>query len=145
MTQKTLKYWFESSPDSMIRINCWFRWPFCAFSQFRRHFCGISLNFLDLFGISWLNWPSRNWLRINSWLKWIPQALIQIGSWLKVLPHFFISRYDSSDLILSRLMLRLWIIPMSDSWSFWVAYTTVTFDLTFHFARPGNGCVICPG
>ena len=53
-----LEYWFESSRDSTIRINCWFRWPFWAFTQFgwtSPNFVdlfGLPLNFVDLFGHS---------------------------------------------------------------------------------------------
>ena len=47
-----LEYWFESSHDSKLRINCWFRWPFWAFTKFRWPFSGfhlISLSFFRVF------------------------------------------------------------------------------------------------
>ena len=90
--------------SALIRINSWLKQYHEDLSQFN----------------SWLNRLSRNWLRIISWLKCIPQALIQIDSWLKVLPFFFDSdqlmthdRTGEKHLILSRLMIRLWVISMS--------------------------------
>ena len=40
MTEKNQEYWFESSHDCTIRINCWFHWPFLGFH-----------NFVDLFWV----------------------------------------------------------------------------------------------
>ena len=147
---KNLEYWFEWSHDTMIRINCRFRWPFLCFHSILLASFGLSLNFVDLFGAftkfrcsllgiqlgalirisswlkqyhenlsrfnSWLQRLSRNCLRINSWLKWIPHVMIQINSWLKIFPIFrFKSTHGSSEkhLILSRFMIRPWVIPMS--------------------------------
>ena len=118
-----------------------FCWPFLVFHYISLTFFELSLNFVDLFSAfdssvlirisswlkqyledlsrfnSWLTRLSRNWLRINSWLKWIPQILIQIVSWLKkCVPIFRLKpTHGSSEnyLILSRLMIRLWVIPIS--------------------------------
>ena len=64
---------------------------------------------------------SRNWLRINSRLKWIPRSWhFRSTHDSKRFPIFlFKSIHDSSKrhLILIRLMIRLWVIPMS-GWRF---------------------------
>ena len=49
MTKKNLEHWFELSLDSMIRINCRFRWPFLGLSLNFADFFGLSLNFVYLF------------------------------------------------------------------------------------------------
>ena len=55
---KNLEYWFESSHDSIIRINCWFRWPFLGFHSISLTFFGFSLNFVYLFGtFTKFHWP----------------------------------------------------------------------------------------
>ena len=38
---KTLEYWFDSSHDPLIRINCWFRWPFLGFQSSSLTFLGF--------------------------------------------------------------------------------------------------------
>ena len=65
---------------------------------------------------SWLKRLSRNWLRIISWLQWIPRHWFRSTHDSKFFPIFrFKSTHDWSQkhLILRRLMIRLWIIPMS--------------------------------
>ena len=70
-----LEYWFDSSHDSMIRINCWFRWPFLGLSLDVVDLFGFSLNFADLVGaFTKFRWP---FLGIRT------SALIRISSWLK--------------------------------------------------------------
>ena len=41
-SENYLEHWFKSCHDSMIRINCWFRWPFLGLHS-------ISLTFLGAF------------------------------------------------------------------------------------------------
>ena len=113
---------------------------FMGFHSISFTFFGLSLNFVYLFlGIqlsalirisswikqyhedlsrfnSWLKRISRNWLRVNSWLKWIPRYWFILTNDSKCFSIFrFKSTHDSSKkhLILSRLMIRLWVIPMS--------------------------------
>ena len=98
------------------------------FTKFRQPFLGIrqapwfeSAHDSSSISKTWIDsthdstgFPAIN--SISSWLKCIPQVLMQIDSWPRVLPHFlFKSTHDSSEnhLILSLLMIRLWVIPMS--------------------------------
>ena len=74
----------------------------------------------------------RNWLRINSRLKRIPEYWFRSthdsrdfqGNWLRInsqlkqiLRHWFKSTHVSSEkhLIVSRVMIQLWVVPMSAS------------------------------
>ena len=98
-----------------FRSSVAFVWPFGTFdsSAFARISLWLKQYLEDLKRFnSWLKRLSRNWLRINSWLKWIRQELIQINSW----SFRFKSTHDSNEkhLILTRLMNRLWVIPVSD-------------------------------
>ena len=135
-----LIHWFESSHDSMIRINCWFCWPFSGFHSISLTFFGLSLSFADLFwALNWVPWfesghgsssITKTWVdstRDSSDFPWIdsesthdssgfPRFCFRLTHDSKCFPiSRFNSTHDSSKkhLILSRLMLRLWVIPMS--------------------------------
>ena len=126
---KLCRILIRSGYDSMIRINCWFRWPFWA-----------SLNFVDLFwafdssaltwSSSWLNSILKTWIdstHDSSGFPGIDSESTHDSSGLpryrfilthdsKCFPIFrFKSAHDSIEkhLILRRLIIRLWVIPMS--------------------------------
>ena len=98
-------------PEILIWINSWLK---------------QNVEDLNWFN-SWLKRLSGNWLRINSRLKRIPRYWFKYahdlpGNWLwfnlrlKRIPRYrFKSTHDSSEkhFILGRLMIQLWVIPMS--------------------------------
>ena len=113
---------------------------------------------------SWLEQYLKDLNRFNSWVKrlsrncgflafqdpesnhdkWISWVLIQIDSRLKVLPLFrFKSRFKSTrdsskkHLILSRLMIWLWVIPMSVSYRTTASVTGEVFWLGLLLWRVG--------
>ena len=88
------------SSSALIRINSWLKQYLQELNRFN----------------SWLKRLSKNWLRINSWQVDSPRI---DSDWImtqSASPFFRIkSTHDSGEkhLTLSRLMIRLWAIPMS--------------------------------
>ena len=134
--------WFETTVDFLDLFWAFtkFRWPFWDITQFRWPFLGISLNFIHLFGASVKCLDSNQLMtqvvsrRLES-IQFMAQAsfheltqnqlMTPVASpgrywfWLtrdlKCFPIFrFESTHDSSEkhLILSRLMILFWFIPV---------------------------------
>ena len=106
----------QVSSRQLIGINSWLKQYFGELNRFN----------------SWLKWLSREltqnqlwtqadphyWFRSTHDSSGFPENWLRINSWLKQIPRYWLkSIHDSSkkqqQLILSRLRIRLWVVPMS--------------------------------